>query len=187
MNSIAGLCLSAKPHPLQENRPSASRELLNLAVRRLTRNDERYEGFDIRQCPLPAWAGISPSELDEPNYVKLRDVIAAADLVVVAAPAYFGSLSGMAKNVFDLIGHDASVELPAVTGIVVGEQADDAHRGAEQLTEVFRLLGGSLLVPVWAVAEPQRIEAAELTAKALAFGHLCAMRLHESIAQPVDR
>ena len=182
-----GLCLSAKPHPSQAERPSASRELLGLVASRLVHGVDQYMQFDVRERPLPAWAGVTPSELENHNYSELARVVDSADLVVVAAPAYFCGLSGVAKNALDLIGHDPAATAPLVAGLVVGERPGDAERGAAQLTEAVTVFAGELLTPVWAVAEPQQTEPRTLAARALAFGQLCQRELSRSLAQATNR
>ena len=81
---------------------SYSQQALKVAAQRLEALGAEVEILDLRTMHLPFCNG----EDDYPEYPdveKLRNTVQQADGLILATPEYHGSLSGVLKNVLDLM------------------------------------------------------------------------------------
>ncbi len=108
MVKIVGINGSLRPN-------SHSYQALKIAADRLRALGAEVEILDIRELKLPFCDG-GDEYPDYPDVVKLRNTVKAADGLILATPEYHGSLSGVLKNVLDLMSFD---ELSGkVTGLI---------------------------------------------------------------------
>ncbi len=96
---------------------------LNLVTQRLVALGAEVEIVDLRSLNLPFCDG-GKDYSAYPDVAKLKQIVKAADGLVLATPEYHGSLSGVMKNALDLLTFE---ELSGkVTGLmsVLGGQSN---------------------------------------------------------------
>jgi FMN reductase len=102
---------------------SYSFSALNLVAQRLSALGASVEIVDLRSLNLPFCDG-GKDYSAYPDVAKLKQIVKAADGLVLATPEYHGSLSGVMKNALDLLTFE---ELSGkVTGLmsVLGGQSN---------------------------------------------------------------
>lgn len=148
MSEVLLVCLSQKPGPGQEDKRSATRQLLTVAKMALEDKRVSHELVDIRETPFPFFDGRQPSEYGDP-VTEVAHQVAECRFLVCSVPAYWGGMSGVAKNFFDVLGgaaYDAAGRADLLAGkrvgaIVVGGATGDAAAAVSQLDTTVRLLG----------------------------------------------
>ncbi|WP_262062084.1 NADPH-dependent FMN reductase [Streptomyces sp. STR69] len=108
---IVGLGGSPRPGSTAEQ---ALRCVLDEA-RRLGADTSLIAGTDLAVPLFDPSAGIRP-----PGVFRLLSEVAAADGIVLASPAYHGSLSGLVKNALDYLEELRDEPRPYLTGRAVG-------------------------------------------------------------------
>lgn len=140
------LCGSRKPAPTQPGKKSASRELLRYAQRGVRASGADHTWVDLRELDTPLWNGVPAAELGRPDLDQLVAEVRGSRVLLLAAPAYWGGVSGVVKNVIDLLGRDPFEGL-VVVPMVVGQDDASAWLGAAQLRTVMATLG-TVVAPV---------------------------------------
>lgn len=135
---------------------SASRNLQAMAVAYL-RKVVPVEPVDLRDIPLPFFAGTDLLANPCPRVQQLVSAIRAARGLLLAVPGYWGGMSGVCKNFLDLLG-GADYDCrgggsPLLIGkpvglIVVGTDADTTQRAVEQAVATLTRLGARPITPV---------------------------------------
>lgn len=145
---ILFICGSRKPAP-GVDKPSAARELLRSVAEGTRQAGAEPEWLDLRELDLPFFDGRAATEHDNPDLSRVTKAIAAADVLVLSVPAYWGAPAGTVKNLLDLIGgpaYDAEPgQSPPLSGKVVAlliVGADDLSAGSA--LSVMRMVLGSL-------------------------------------------
>lgn len=98
MVKIVGLNGSLRPN-------SYAYQALEQAVQRVKQFDAEVEVIDLRQMQLPFCNG-GDEYTDFPDVEKLREIVKAADGLILATPEYHGSVSGVMKNALDLMSFE---------------------------------------------------------------------------------
>jgi FMN reductase len=113
---------------------SHTRKALALAIEGARKVGGEVEVVDLGQLKLPFFDG-GPAR-EEPEALRFRGLVKAADALLVATPVYHDSFSGGLKNALDLLYeelHDKLAALIAVGGGKVGQ-----GQALEHLRAVFR-------------------------------------------------
>lgn len=113
MVKIVGISGSLRPG-------SHSQQALQLVASRLEALGASVEILDLRTLNLPFCDG-SP---DYPDVERLRNAVKQANGLVLATPEYHGSLSGVLKNVLDLMSFDQLSDKVAGLISVLGGQSN---------------------------------------------------------------
>jgi NAD(P)H-dependent FMN reductase len=134
---IVAVCGSRKPAPGVDGR-SAARELLRVVCLGLTEAGAGHGWLDLRDLDLPLFDGRGPDGYPDPDLARAGATVAAADVIVLSVPAYWGGPSGVVKNFLDLLGgpaYDAPPDRPPPL-LVVGADpvSGPAALGAMRLT-----------------------------------------------------
>lgn len=122
---------------------SANRTLLETLAALAPPNVDVHESISIGQVPH-----FNP-DLPEPapNAVqRLREQIAAADVVVIATPEYAHSLPGVLKNALDWIVGSGEFYGKPVAVIAAAKTADRGDRGRAALETTMRAQGARVVV-----------------------------------------
>ncbi|MEO3781297.1 NAD(P)H-dependent oxidoreductase [Micromonospora sp. B11E3] len=164
---------------------SRTRRLAETVTGELLARLARPQG-DVHVLELAEIVGVSFGP--EPAYGATAgpdpfDTVRAAELLIVATPAYKGSYTGLLKVFLDQFGHR---ELAGVTAVAVAVAAAPAHAdaAASALRDVLAELGAHVPAPL-AVPEPRLVDAREIAARwadqhADALLHLPPSTLHPS-------
>ena len=121
-------------------RSSADRAL-QFALRLCERAGAQCESFEIGA--LPVLDG-RPDDQYPAAVAAWRAACEAADAIIIATPAYHGSIPGGLKNALDFIDEPQAAGKPfAVIGIAGG----DAEPGVTDVTRVMRHIGALAAVP----------------------------------------
>lgn len=147
------LCGSMKPAPGSTAR-SASREMLREIGAGVRAAGAETELLDLRELRLPWWDGRVGQEYGSADLDRCARAIAGADAVVLSAPAYWDSLSGVVKNLFDLLG-PAPWRGRLVAGLVVGMNQSSAWHGEDQLRQVLAAVGAWALPEAFVLGDPR--------------------------------
>ena len=84
---------------------SYSVRALEEAITRVEALGAEVEILDLREMNLPFCDG-GDEYPEYPDVTKLRDVVKAADGLILATPEYHGSVSGVLKNALDLMSFE---------------------------------------------------------------------------------
>lgn len=107
-------------------RDSLTYTALNLALAHVHEQGVETELIDLRTLRLPFCSG----EIEYPDFPDveiLRQKIKSAHGVIVATPEYHGCISGVLKNVFDLLDFDhVQGKVFALIAVLGGEQSSNA-------------------------------------------------------------
>lgn len=90
-------------------------QALETAVRRVEALGAEVEILDLREMNLPFCDG-GDEYPDYPDVEKLRNIVKAADGLILATPEYHGSVSGVIKNALDLMSFEHLSD--KVTGLI---------------------------------------------------------------------
>ncbi len=157
------ICASMKPAPGQAKNSAVRALCAQLSV--VLREAVPSVGLmDLREKPLPLFDGRDPLEHDDPLVVEWLGAIADASALVFGLPAYWGLLSGAAKNFFDVLAgpaYDVDVESTVFfrkpcAAFVIGADDRSAEYGALGATELLTCLGMNLAGPVLALGNPRQ-------------------------------
>lgn len=124
--------------------------------------------FDVRNNPPPLFDGRPPEDLDDPSSKQLLTQLEAADGIMWGLTAYWGGLSGVSKNMFDVIGggvYDGGPVLTPIDGkpaaiIVVGTDHESAAAAAAGATRALELLGSTVVAPPVVIGNPRTTDLA---------------------------
>ncbi|NER52058.1 MAG: NAD(P)H-dependent oxidoreductase [Symploca sp. SIO1A3] len=94
---------------------SSSYQALNLAMARVEALGASTQILDLREMQLPFCDG-GDDYPGYPDVVRLREVVAEADGLILATPEYHGGVSGVLKNALDLMSFDQLSD--KVTGLI---------------------------------------------------------------------
>jgi NAD(P)H-dependent FMN reductase len=111
---ILAVCGSRKPAPGVNGR-SAARELLRVVCHGMTEAGADHGWLDLRDLELPLFDGRGPDAYPDPDLARAAASVAAAEVLVLSVPAYWGGPSGVVKNFLDLLGgpaYDAPPDRP---------------------------------------------------------------------------
>lgn len=88
-------------------RNSCSHEVLQIVLSRLRTWGCQVELFDVRDHALPFCSGDqSDPYTEQPSVALLRRQTQAAHGLIIATPEYHGGISGVMKNMLDLLSHE---------------------------------------------------------------------------------
>jgi len=145
--------------------PGRLRRALEGAVGRAVERGSGAELLDLAEWRVSLADGRDPAELEDDTGAVV-DAVAAAGALVFATPVYRGSMTGVLKNLFDL------VPVPALQGKVVGlvaMGASDHHfLGAERHLRDVLSFFGAVAMPVAVYLTNRDFEDGEPTAPAAA-------------------
>ncbi|HEX6074328.1 MAG TPA: NAD(P)H-dependent oxidoreductase [Micromonosporaceae bacterium] len=114
VNRMVAVCGSRKPAPGVEGR-SAARELLRAVCAGATEAGATPEWLDLRDLDIPLFDGRGAEQFPDSDLSRAAKQIAAADVVLLSVPAYWGGPAGVVKNFLDLLGgpaYDAPPDTP---------------------------------------------------------------------------
>ncbi len=151
--SVLLLCGSRKPGPDRPQQRSAARELLKYARRGVRATGVAHTWLDLRELDLPFWDGRRAAELSCPDLDRLAEALFGCRVLLLAAPAYWGALSGVLKNTLDLLGQQPFAGLTVVP-LVVGQDDASAWLGLGQLHTVMSRLGATVTTTELVVGDP---------------------------------
>lgn len=119
MVKIVGIAGSLRPD-------SYSHRALQVAAERAKQHGASVEILDVREMDLPFCDGTG----DYPGYPdveRLREVVKQADGLILATPEYHGSVSGVLKNVLDLMSFEhLSGKVTGVISVLGGQSNSNA-------------------------------------------------------------
>jgi NAD(P)H-dependent FMN reductase len=147
------LCGSMKPGPGSTAR-SAAREMLREVGAGVRAAGPATEFLDLRELRLPWWDGRVGEEYGSADLDRCARAIADADAVVLSAPAYWDALTGVVKNLFDLLG-PAHWRGKLVAGLVIGMNQSSAWHGEDQLRQVLAAVGAWTLPEAFVLGDPR--------------------------------
>jgi NAD(P)H-dependent FMN reductase len=150
------LCGSRKPGPDRPRQRSASRELLRYARRGVRATGVPHTWLDLRDLDLPFWDGRRAPDLGCQDLDRLVDAVAGCRVLLLAAPAYWGALSGVVKNALDLLGGEPFAGVTVVP-LVVGQDDASAWLGVGQLRTVMARLGATVTTTELVVGDPRAL------------------------------
>lgn len=113
--------------------------------------------LDLREYTLPFWDGRPFDEYDSADLERLFSQMNESSGFILSVPAYWNSISGCVKNVFDLIGSDP-FEGKLVGLLIVGMDEPSAWHGARQMKQIVASLGGWSPPEAMVVGNPRQIE-----------------------------
>lgn len=161
--ALLGISTSYKPGPGRTGN-SAVRSLLRHALAVVARAAPDVTMLDLREHRFPLFDGRLPDEYDLPSVRLVSDAVVRAGSLMLSVPAYWGDVSGVFKNMVDVLcgpaydleeGAATIFEGKPVGLLVVGADEVSAHRGAEAATVILGLAGAEIAVPPVVVANPR--------------------------------
>lgn len=163
MSEVLMICLSQKPGPTDSEKRSAARQLLRICASALEDKNISYNFMDIRETPFPFFDGRQPHE-HSGTVATVLEQIMSSRFIVFSIPAYWGTMSGVAKNFFDVLGgavYDAPAPHNILSGkyigvIVVGGAVGDAPAATKQMDGLIRRFGADGLHAVVQLDNPRK-------------------------------
>ena len=105
---------------------SYSFQALEAAAKRVEALGAEVEILDLRDLNLPFCDG-GDDYPDYPDVEKLRNTVKAADGLILATPEYHGSVSGVIKNVLDLMSFEhLSNKVTGLISVLGGQSNSNA-------------------------------------------------------------
>lgn len=89
----------------------------------------------------------------DPGVAKQRDIVAAADLVIVATPSYKGSYTGLLKAFIDGYGPASLAGVPVVPVTVAGSPTHALVTGEFHLAPLMHEIGASTPLGAFGIVE----------------------------------
>lgn len=154
--SLCLFCGSRKPAPGIHS-VSASREMLKEIQQGVASTGIPSTFLDLREYALPFWDGRSFDEYDSADLERLYVQMNESSGFILSVPAYWNSISGCVKNVFDLVGSEP-FEGKLVGLLIVGMDDASAWNGARQMKQIVESLGGWSPPEAMVVGNPRHIE-----------------------------
>ncbi len=161
--SLLGLSTSLKPS-LGTEGSSATRLILLRSLEAIGRVYDRVALLDLRQHPIPFFDGRLPNEYDNAAVGFCHECITRAAAVWLSAPAYWCGVSGVFKNLIDVLcGPAYDLDNPGETVftgkpvglLVVGTDHETALRGSEQARVIMNSTGARLIGEPVVIANPR--------------------------------
>jgi len=168
------------------HRPSRTRVLLDAVVRKISYDVAiETESIDLADLAPSIGTALSRDALDPIATHALRQ-IESADLLIVGAPVFRGSMPGLFKHLFDLIDMDALAGKPVLLAATGGS----ARHGLvidHQLRTLFGFFH-ALSLPAGIYATSEEIQNGTIASEALAarldlVAHLASPVLHGILGQ----
>jgi NAD(P)H-dependent FMN reductase len=144
--------------------PSASRTLLDEAVKSIKSVYPPVDLFDLREANLPFFDGQDPTNHLDASVQLAGEAVRACGGLVISVPCYWNSVSGVFKNFIDVLcgaAYDLAEPVTVFTGkpvglIVVGADHDSATSGHVDAERIIRGVGGTLVADSVIVANPRQ-------------------------------
>lgn len=162
--ALVGFSTSLKPGR------SASRALLVAALSMVRTVAPETFLIDLRDHPAPMFEGVGPEQLSDPTARYLSETVTVAGALLLCAPAYWAGVSGVFKNLVDVLcgaSYDLETEATTVfkgkpTGlVVVGADDHSARAGATQAEATMRSVGAELVGSTVKLGDPRSPAAAQ--------------------------
>jgi len=159
------ICGSKKPAKNEINKKSAARELLNLISLHIQRQNIKLNYIDLRNLDIPFFDGRKSSDYNSEDLFMILHEIALVDHIIISVPAYWGGISGVFKNLLDLIGgpiydnENSSTPLKGkIIGLlVVGSDDFSAFNAASQLRIILSSMGATVMNSHAIIGNPRNI------------------------------
>lgn len=146
--------------------PSASRALIEHALAS-TSGMVHMQLLDLREHALRQFDG--SNVLAGPAQDLVASTIASADGLLLAVPCYWNGVSGVVKNLIDVVcgpSYDLDGPTPLagtpVAVVVVGADSDSARYGAEDIVRVLTAIGAEVVDRPVVVSNPRRQPVSDL-------------------------
>lgn len=162
-DTILGISASLKPAPGSAGR-SAALSLLSYALGVVADAHLDVALLDLRAVPPPLFDGRLPADRDDENLRFAYSCIEQSGGLFVAIPAYWSGVSGVFKNLVDVLcGPAYDLPRPATTVftgkpvavLVVGADDESASEGAREAPRILASTGARLVGPPVSVANPR--------------------------------
>ncbi len=120
---------------------SKTRAMLCYTLENLSAHGARTQLLDLAASPLPFFSGYTYPEAEAEALARFKEIVAAADIVILASPEYHGAPSGSLKNALDHLP-EASFrgKIVGLIGVAGGSVSPVAT--TMQLRSIVRALGG---------------------------------------------
>lgn len=163
MIDILCICGSKKPSPKYPNVKSACRELLRITEASIKKHDLITNFVDIREFQLPWFEGLKLEDYPNTDSAAFVDLLRKSRTILFSLPAYWGGLSGAAKNIFDLIGgpeYDTQTSTillkdKLVAAMIIGAANQDAEQAHEQFKIILEKMGANLAKEALIINNPK--------------------------------
>lgn len=194
--TVLFICATKKPAP-GSNQRSAVRGLLSQAASQLRTIYPDVAMLDLRDFEIPHFDGRTVDAIDSRDLSLVRDAVARAGALVLAAPVYWSGVSGVFKNLIDVLCGPA-YDLPRPTRsvftgkpvglIVVCACPEDAEVGARHSKEIMLSTGARVVDEPIVVANPRALaQLPEACAALIAVaGHLAQLAYMHPSTRVVD-
>jgi FMN reductase len=128
---IAGICGSLQPN-------GTTKMALTVALKGASEYDVSTSLVELRDYELDFY-GKAGREANAPDVTRLRSEITESQGIIIGSPEYHGSLSGVLKNMFDLMSiEDFEGKIVGLVGVAGG------HVGAINTLNTMRTIGRNL-------------------------------------------
>jgi NAD(P)H-dependent FMN reductase len=161
--TVLFVCATRKPAPGSTQR-SAIRGLLSGAASTLSSVYPDVAMLDLREVDLPFFDGRTIDAPGGGDLSRVHAAIARAGALLVSAPIYWAGVSGVFKNLIDVLCGPA-YDLPRpirsiftdkpVGVLVVCARAEDAVTGTKQTIDILSSVGARLVGDPVVVADPR--------------------------------
>ena len=155
---ILAISASLKSHK------SASRALLEEALRLLKSVYPNVAALDLNEVDIPLFTGQNPRALESPGVQRSLSAVDESAGLLISVPCYWGSVSGVFKNLVDVLC-GAAYDLPdshtvfsgkRVGLIVVGADEQSAAHGHLDARRILGSVGASVIEDALVIANPRR-------------------------------
>ena len=111
---IAGICGSLQPN-------GTTKMALSIALKGASEYDVSTNLVELRDYELDFY-GKAGGEANSPDVARLRSEITKSQGIIIGSPEYHGSLSGVLKNMFDLMSiEDFETKIIGLVGVAGGQ------------------------------------------------------------------
>jgi NAD(P)H-dependent FMN reductase len=169
--AILLICGSRKPAPGSIAKKSAARELLKMLFKCIKDYGATSEIVDLREVNIPLFDGRDTEEYDSYDLTRFKEKVKSSKYIIISAPAYWGGVSGVVKNMLDLLGgvaYDKNNKNTPFTEkvvglLVVGADNNSAFNASSQLRTILSSMGAVVLNQQVIIGDPRKIsDASEL-------------------------